>query len=32
VQALGGNQAGSVLRVYGCIPVALSNSEGTGSV
>ncbi|MAT88803.1 MAG: hypothetical protein CL532_09720 [Aestuariivita sp.] len=26
------NVAGSVLLVYGCIPVALSNSEGAGSV
>ena len=25
-------EAGSVLLVYGCIPVALSNSEGAGSV
>ena len=24
--------AGAVLLVYGCIPVALSNSEGAGSV
>ena len=32
VQALRDSEAGSVLRVYGYIPVALSNSEGTGSV
>ena len=31
-EPLSGVKAGAALLVYGCIPVALSNSEGAGSV